>query len=326
MAEDPKQRDRTTGSQKKPAPERERTTGGTSAKSIADREREETSFVTGKERVTGSFSTPRASAPNAAERERVTQKYGEPRERTTGNVPVVPAAVREAITQPKQLTQHQKQMLSSAFQDAARMNHLKSVVGNTGERARDDDDDDEATAMGRSFDGEEPASELTGRDLFKTVQAPVQSREGRRNKNAYEQVLNQFAVGHNPRYEPDGPGKPRGHIFVWDVSRAMNCEVPHFIGMKELSYAQTVDWIRHEGPARGWNRANMEDAIAAAQAGQLVLALPKEVRLKQVAVVRPADPDPDGRPRLAAAAVKIGGNLSVYEALGVYAAEYFLHP
>jgi hypothetical protein len=321
MAGDPKQqRERQSGTVK--PPERERTT---SSRSLADREREETSFdgPAPRERVTGTQPTARPSAP--PERERVTQKMGEVKPRVTGSF-TTPSTQPGAVTQPKALTTHQKQMLSSAFQDAARMQALKSVVGNTGESRRDEaDDDDEATTLGARFDGTTPAPELTARDLFKAVQAPVQSREGRRSKNLYQQVIQQFAIGHNPRYEPDGPGQPRGHIYVWDVSRAMNCEVPHFVGTKELTLAQTCDWIRHEGPARGWRRAAAKDAVKAAQAGQLVLVLPKEVRLKQVGVVLPAAPDADGRPRVAAAAVKMGANLSVYEALGVFAAEYFVH-
>ena len=309
------------GDPKQPQKERERTTGG--AKSIADREREETSFdgPAPRERVTGSVPSPRPSVP--PERERVTQKMGEARSRTTGSMPAQ-STQPGAVTQPKVMTTHQKQMLSSAFQDAARMNALKSALGNTGDTARVDDDD-ESTTLGKTYDGATPPPELAVRDLFKAVQAPVQSREGRRSKNLYQQVIYQFAVGHNPRYAPDRPGQPRAHIFVWDVSRAMNCEVPHFVGTKELTLAQTCDWIRHEGPARGWRRAAAEDAVKAADAGQLVLALPKEIRLKQVGVVLPVPPDADGRPRLAAASAKLGGNLSVYEALGVFAVEYFVH-
>ncbi|MBK7858321.1 MAG: hypothetical protein IPJ65_06800 [Archangiaceae bacterium] len=222
------------------------------------------------------------------------------------------------------MTQHQKQQLSSGFQDTAHINHLRSVVGaTTGERSMGESPASKAPAA--SFDGRAPAPELTGRDLFKTVQAPVQSREGRRSGPLLQQVLNQFAVEHNPRYAPDGPGKGRGHIFVWDVSRAMSCEVPHFIGMKELNLAQTVDWIRHEAPSRGWQRASARDAVLAAGEGALVLALPKEVRVKFVAVVLPMAADGDGRPRVCGSGAMTGANLSVSEAFGVYAAEYIVH-
>jgi hypothetical protein len=327
-------RDRVTGSVS--APNRDRNTG-----SISQPPRPTTTFtgVTShdgmrpdRERSTGSIS-------GAPERERATAPMKPPLSvpKPSGKFNVshlmkgaggTNSGVSNpgATTGPKQLTEHQKRMLGSAFQDSKRMEALKVAVGNTGERKRpEEDDDDEPTALGPLFDGTTPARELTGRDLFKTVQAPVQSREGRRSKQIYRQVINQFAVGNNPRYPPDGPDKPRAHIFIWDVSRAMNCEVPHFIAAKELTLGQTVDWLRHEGPTRGWMRASPEDAVNAAMQGMLVIAMPKEIRLKQLAIVVPEPPDKDGRPRLAGAAVKIGNNLSIYEALGVYAADFFAH-
>lgn len=233
-----------------------------------------------------------------------------------------------AQTGPKQLTDHQKKMLGSAFQDSARMNALKTTLGNTEERkalTSQDDDDEEPTALGLKFDGVRPAIELTSRDLFKAVQAPVQSRPGRRSREIYKNVIFQFAVGNNPRYVPEGPDRGRGHIFVWDVSRAMNCEVPHFVGVKELSLGQTVDWLRYEGPMQGWTRASPEDAVANAMKGMMVLALPREIRLKQLAVVMPVPAERDGRPKVAAAGVKIGNNLGLFDALGVYAADFLFH-
>ncbi|MBL8955566.1 MAG: hypothetical protein JNK82_32625 [Myxococcaceae bacterium] len=282
----------------------------------------ETSFVAPGERTrtTGPFPAPArttGSHPQPGERERVTQKMF-PSQRNTGPQPI------GGTTAPKQMTGHQKDQLASAFQDQARLKAAALVLGKA-PGAKRDDDDDEATALGKVFDGVTPAPELTSRDLFKAVQAPVQSREGRRSKKIFHQVLAQFAIGKNPRFDPDGPGKPRGHIFVWDVSRAMNCEVPHFFGVKELTLAQTVDWLRAEGPSRGWLRADPKAVVELAGKGQLVIALPKEMRLKQMGIVTPEPADKDGRPRLAGAGVKLGPNLSVHELLGVYAAEFFTH-
>ncbi len=301
------------------------------SKKDRERERDETSFVGPGERT-------RSTGPQPAQPQRVTGSHPQPeRERVTQKMfpssgaapakkPTGPHAVPGATTAPKQMTGHQKQQLASAFQDAARMRATAYVMGTAGGRKDEGDDDDEATALGKVFDGNAPAPELTARDLFKAVQAPVQSREGRRSQRIYQQVIAQFAIGHNARYEPDGPGRPRGHIYVWDVSRAMNCEVPHFLGVKELSLTQTVDWLRAEGPSRGWLRADPKTVVELAGAGQLVIAVPKEIRLKQMGIVIPEPADKDGRPRLAGAGVKLGGNLSVYELLGAYAAEFFMHP
>jgi hypothetical protein len=185
--------------------------------------------------------------------------------------------------------------------------------------------EEENTGVGRTFDGMTPPPELTSRDLWKAINAPLQSREGRRSAELYTQVLNQFAVGHNPRYEPEGPNKPRAHIFVWDVTRAMNAEIPHFVGARELNLVQTCDWLRHEGPMRGWRKGDIDEALAAANEGKPVVALPKDTSVRLLAMVRPGEPGPDSRPRLAAAALARGNDLGCRETFGTMAVEYFLH-
>ncbi len=248
---------------------------------------------------------------------------------TAAKAPAKPAAAAPAApAPPRQLTQHQKQMLSSAFIDHAtsRVSKAKAVVGHTTEGLYGDDDDDEQTSLANHYDGETVLPELSNRDLWKAAQAPLQSREGRRSGDLYQNVINQFAVGKNPRYEPDAPGRPRGHIFLWDVSRAMNCEVPHFVGAKELTLAQTCDWVRHEGPMRGWVRASQLDAHAAALAGHMVIVLPREIKVKQMAILVPEEQlNSDGKPFCAGAGVTRGAKLKLNEVLGVFAAEYFTH-
>src|SRR5262249_54987938 len=135
----------------------------------------------------------------------------------------------------------------------------------------------------------------------------------------------QFAPGNNPRYEPDADGKSRAHIFIWDFSRAMNAEVPHFVGMKELSLVQTCDWIRYEGGERGWLKCDLARAFEASSGGMPVRALPKELKLKMVGVVRPGERAADGKPLVAAAGLPRGHRLTLKEALGVLAVEYYFH-
>ncbi len=235
----------------------------------------------------------------------------------------VPAA-GPAQSQPKNLTAYQKQQLSSAFGDSAKDRQRSNFLGTDAGTVRASKPELPAMPMVK-FDGNTAPSMLTGRDVWKAVQAPVQSREGHRSGDVLDQLIKQFAVGTNPRYEPDGPERPRGHIFLWDVSRAMGCEVPHFVGAKELTLGQTCDWLRHEGPMRGWQRLGEDDAFAAADAGQLVVAMPRDIKVKQLAIVYPQDPPDDGRPLLAAAAKRRGSGLKVVEAFGLPQADYFTH-
>lgn len=229
---------------------------------------------------------------------------------------------------PKEQTAFIKSSLKSEFENPALKQKMASVIGHTVSKPMyEDDEQEEVTSLGKVYDGEAAPPELSNRDLWKAVQAPVQSREGRRSLELFKNVLAQFAVAKNPRYEPDGPDKPRGHIFIWDVSRAMNCEVPHFVGVKELTLAQTVDWMRHEGPMRGWLRANQDDAMAAALEGKLVVVVPKDSRNKQIAVLTPSeDVDANGKPYVMGAGKQRGVKLRFPEFFGANVVEYFVHP
>jgi hypothetical protein len=218
---------------------------------------------------------------------------------------------------------YKKRIDKSAFDGAEEQTHTGALLG--ARRPAMPPPEEESTSVGKTFDGTNPPKELASRDLWKAINAPLQSREGRRTPDLYTQVINQFAAGNNPRYEPDDPSRPRAHIFVWDVTRAMNAEIPHFVGPRELSLAQTSDWLRHEGPMRGWRRADAESALAAANAGKPVVAIPKDSNVKGMSMVRPGELGPDGRPRFASAGLNRGNDLSAKEALGVMAVEYYFH-
>ncbi|MEW6430282.1 MAG: hypothetical protein AB1730_02135 [Myxococcota bacterium] len=225
---------------------------------------------------------------------------------------------------PPSMTSHQKQALGSAFLDSQKARQRSALLG-TDPGTRHAANDDEVSVVTRKFDGESAPEELQRRDVWKAVQAPVQSREGKRSRELLEQVIRQFAVSTNPRYGEDAPGKPRAHIFAWDVSRAMGCEIPHFVGAKELTLAQTCDWLRHEGPMRGWHRVGEYDVLDAVNRGQLVIALPKDIKVKLLAVVAPQEPAPDGKPRLTGACLKRGYGFTPQECFGVRPVEFFTH-
>ena len=152
------------------------------------------------------------------------------------------------------------------------------------------------------------------------------SKPGRRTAIVYYNYLDQFASGYNQRYVVEDPKKQsKNHIFIWDVTRAMNCEVPHFAGGREMTLLQMVDWLRYEGPVRGWKRADAQGAIDAANRGEAVLAVPRDTKLRAIAVVRPGALDADGFPRVAAAVDEIGNDMSAVEALKTNQIAYFVH-
>jgi hypothetical protein len=211
----------------------------------------------------------------------------------------------------------QKHILNSTFSDRA------TFPGDTGRGPADDDES--PTKVGHVFDGNTPAPGVTAKEPWKAITAPVQSREGRRSVELYTAVLDQFAVGVNPRYETDAPDKPRGHIFLWDVTRALNVEVPHFAGTRELSLGQTCLWIRDQGPLRGWYLVEIMRAMEAVEAGMPVVVIPKDPRNNLLGLMRPGELAKDRKPFLSAAAKKRGNNLTVQEAFGVHAVQYYFH-
>lgn len=232
----------------------------------------------------------------------------------------------EYSTDASMLTKTQKSQLGSQFADNSAERRRNSLLQASMPSVKAGPaDDDEPTAIGMKFDGKEVPKPLQGRDVWIAVQAPLQSREGKRSKELYENVVRQFGVTVNPRYGEDAPGKIRGHIFVWDVSRAMNCEIPHFVGAKELTLAQTCDWLRHEGPMRGWKRCSGEDILNAINAGKLVIALPRETRTKHIAVVMPQPMPDDGAPRLTGICLKRDVNVHPREMFGAKPVDCFFH-
>jgi hypothetical protein len=282
--------------------------------------------------ATGSFAipdvTPKSpaspkapSAPTASP-----AKAGSAPTTAAPGAPAAPPTAEVAVTgdaaRPAGLTTVQKDLMGSQFASGAIQRKRSSFLGtDPGTIKAVEEPEAESDYVP---DGVTPHPALTGRDVWKAVKAPIQNREGKRSVEVLEHVLAQFAVETNPRYSDDAPGKPRGHIFVWDVSRAMNCEIPHFVGAKELTLAQTVDWLRHEGPMRGWSKVTDASIYEAAGAGYLVVAIPREVRIKHIAIVAPQEPQL--RPLLTGAALKRGTHVVGKDMFGVAALDCFAHP
>ena len=116
------------------------------------------------------------------------------------------------------------------------------------------------------------------------VQPPITNRVGERSPERYNQVLDQFDVENNPRYMKQ-ENRTYCNIFVWDVTRAMNAEIPHWVnakgepckpgepGSRELNANLTAKWLKEHGEKYGWKEATREEAIAAANAGKPAVAV-----------------------------------------------------
>ena len=140
-------------------------------------------------------------------------------------------------------------------------------------------------AAGGTYDGITPAAGTISTNRAGLIFPPLTNAAESRNADDYEQLINQFAVGYNPRYLPGG-GNTYCNIFVWDVTRAMDCPIPHWItkdGAIAEPFAATayeininggVNWMQAYGvPDHGWKKLDAATAQEYANAGKAAAAL-----------------------------------------------------
>lgn len=123
---------------------------------------------------------------------------------------------------------------------------------------------------------------------------------GNRSPELLELIIKQFRVATNPRYRPNQQGRQETYcnIFVWDVTRALGCEIPHWVGAgggpapvgqgRELDANGIAAWLQEWGRDFGWRRVRDALALAEANAGRpAVAAWYNSGGIGHVAVVRP---------------------------------------
>jgi hypothetical protein len=113
------------------------------------------------------------------------------------------------------------------------------------------------------------------------VNPPIVNTPANRSAAAYRAVIDQFKVETRDRYQPKN-GNTYCNIFMWDVTRAMNAEIPHYINAKtgqpmyypdtkgatELNANATQDWLLKYGQQQGWREVSVQEAQAWANSGK----------------------------------------------------------
>jgi LysM repeat protein len=144
------------------------------------------------------------------------------------------------------------------------------------------------------FDGSRPAHGVTNTRAWEPVHAPVQSNSSNRSRGRYDDVLNQFAVGVNLRYARRD-GNTYCNIFVWDVTKAMGAEIPHWVNGNELDANGANSWLRNHGAAHGWVRVTASEAQASANHGKpAVASWNNPGGIGHIAMVRPGEINGNG--------------------------------
>lgn len=143
------------------------------------------------------------------------------------------------------------------------------------------------------------------------AEAPLKSTPSERSLALYDAVINQFAVEKNPRYRRNqqGKGETYCNIFVWDVTRAMGAEIPHWVDHNnkstdlgkgiELDANDVIQWLQSQG---GWKEVDSERAQDLANQGYPVVATwLNPGGIGHIAVVRPGEYSSSQGPTIAQA-------------------------
>lgn len=111
-----------------------------------------------------------------------------------------------------------------------------------------------------------------------------------RSPDNYRKAAAQFEVETNPRYVRGHDGNPANgqetycNIYLWDVSKAMSCEIPHWVDPatgvevpmgkgKELSANGVCDWFATHGLKFDWMMCSQGKARARASLGYPTVVL-----------------------------------------------------
>ncbi|NLO47897.1 MAG: hypothetical protein GX111_06220 [Clostridiales bacterium] len=117
----------------------------------------------------------------------------------------------------------------------------------------------------------ETGAAIVPEEAWKPVSPAFVSNETDRSPERLRQVIDQFGVETSIRYQPyKRGGDTYCNIFLWDVTSALGCEIPHFVdpdtglprrypdikGAVELNAVATEDWLVRYGPKFGWREVN----------------------------------------------------------------------
>jgi hypothetical protein len=191
------------------------------------------------------------------------------------------------------------------------------------------------------YDATVPAPGTTEIRQWVPTNPPVRSTVSDRSATLYTNVINQFAVGVNPRHQPTATAT-YCNIFSWDVMRAMGAEIPHWVdtqdrpvigrqpnpnqGDRELNANATAMWLRNRGATYGWTRVDASEAQRVANLGRpAVVTWYNPGGIGHIAVVRPGSIDQNG-PTIAQAGGRNFNVGHVYDGFPRSASlEYWVH-
>lgn len=161
-----------------------------------------------------------------------------------------------------------------------------------------------------------------------------------RGPELLDRVLQQYYVDRNPRYRHNqqGHGETYCNIYVWDCTRALGCEIPHWVDWagspaavgagRELDANGVVLWLRRQGLEYGWKEVSGTEAGAAANEGRPALtAWLNPAGIGHVAMVRPGTAHPNRGLPIAQSGLTNADNIYLVDGFGraTSEVEYYVH-
>jgi LysM repeat protein/peptidoglycan hydrolase-like protein with peptidoglycan-binding domain len=184
------------------------------------------------------------------------------------------------------------------------------------------------------FDGTRPAPGTTNTQAWIPVDAPLQGSPSNRNADTYSDVIDQFGVASNPRYQPRD-GNTYCNIFAWDVTKAMGAEIPHWVDAngnptgvgqgRELDANGVNQWLNNQGPQHGWREVSAEEAQRLANEGHpTVASWNNPGGIGHIGVIRPGEINERG-PAMAQAGSSNFNDGHVKDSFGNAPVQYFVN-
>lgn len=165
------------------------------------------------------------------------------------------------------------------------------------------------------------------------------SDPSRRSPDLYDLCCRQFAVETDIRYQrghdPTQPKQTYCNIYLWDCTRALGCEIPHWVyldgrpapmghGNRELSANGTCEWLRVYGSTYGWQPADMLMVLTHVREGKpAVVTFENPGGTGHVAMVLPTAITPP--PHIAQAGASNFYDKPVGYGFGINPVKYYIH-
>ena len=181
------------------------------------------------------------------------------------------------------------------------------------------------------------------REVWRPTIPAVVNAPGDRSPEKLREVIDQFRVETAERYEPFRNGYTYCNIFVWDVTSALGCEIPHYVdpvtgtpreypdtqGARELGAIGIEEWLAGPGQQYGWRETNAETAQQYANEGKAAVTTAGQIGHVQVVCPSENGEYDSIRGVAVAQAGRVVTNYthlsSIYSASGKQNVRYFVH-